>query len=689
MRESPTTVVPGNRLRWPLVAVPLVAVSVLALAAALLRGRLGWVPAGLPDAGALTWWALPAARVAFDLAAVGTLGTLLAAAVLVPAETGRLSPLARGLLRRAGWWAAAWCAAALSGWWLLLSSIVGVPLTDVLSSGAVGDFGWSVGAARSALLAALVAALVAGLARCVRSVATARWVLVLAASGLLAGLLTGHASGSAALALHVVGVSLWTGGLLAIVLYLRGGGVVLRSALPRFSSLALGCFLVVGLSGLLTAYARLGLSREAWTSTYGRAVLAKAVVLLVLGVVGWLHRSVTVTQVLAGRPRTFLRLAIAELLLMGSAVGLAVALSRTAPPLTSRGTHDGARALLGYDVVPLSLRSLLTAWQPDALVLSAAALATVGYLAAVRRAGRGGSPWPLGRTLSVLAGLAVAVVALCGGPAAYSRALVSVQVGQLLVLLLVVPILLSLGQPIRLAQRARATAGDPGPVVRLLADPVNGLLFVVGLVVVLYASPLLESSLRSASAHLLVNLLALTVGCLFWWALLERDRVPQPRPGRDRFLLVGVLLALLLAFGWGVRTAGAPLGGSWFTELDWPWSDPMADQRAGAVVVWVSVLWCVVLVLLAQLADGLTGRANSYAPRLARTRRRTRPRGRPRRSAYPTSATTSATPEPPRGQPAATSLGQCTPSHTWDQPTARASPAAEHHTTARPRRDLR
>ena len=355
------------------------------------------MPAGLPDAGELTRWALPAARVGLDLAAVGTLGSLLAAAVLVPAEGGRLSPLARQVLHRAGWWAAAWGAAALAGWWLLLSSIVGVPLTGVLASGAVGDFGWSLGAARSSLLAVLVAALVAGSTRRVRTVAGARGLLALATVGLLAGLLTGHASGSAGLALHVVGVSLWVGGLLAVVVHLRGSGTVLVGALPRFSTVALGCFAVVGISGLLTAYARLGLSWEAWTSTYGGAVLAKSGVLLVLGVVGWLHRRMTIPLVLAGRPGSFLRLAVAELLLMGSAVGLAVALSRTSPPPAPPGTHGAAHALLGYDVAPLTVRTLLTAWRPDALVLSAAALAAAGYLAAARRSGRAGSPWPLAR----------------------------------------------------------------------------------------------------------------------------------------------------------------------------------------------------------------------------------------------------------------------------------------------------
>jgi putative copper resistance protein D len=205
----------------------------------------------------------------------------------------------------------------------------------------------------------------------------------------------------------------------------------------------------------------------------------------------------------------------------------------------------------------------------------------------------------------------VAVVALCGGPATYSRALVSVQVGQLLVLLLVVPVLLSLGQPLRLAQQARAAAGEPRRVVRVLADPVNGLLLALGLVAVLYASPLLESSLRSASVHLLVNVLALTVGCLFWWPVLGHDRVPRLRPRRDRVLLVVVLLAVLLAFGWGLRTAAAPLGGTWFAELGWLWSDPVADQRAGAVVVWVAALGCALFVLLAQLASEFTSRAKT------------------------------------------------------------------------------
>ncbi|MGZ4429750.1 MAG: hypothetical protein ACXVEV_15615, partial [Nocardioidaceae bacterium] len=52
------------------------------------------VPAGLPDAGPLTGWALPAARLAADLAGFAAVGLLLAAGVLLPAPDGRLRPVA-------------------------------------------------------------------------------------------------------------------------------------------------------------------------------------------------------------------------------------------------------------------------------------------------------------------------------------------------------------------------------------------------------------------------------------------------------------------------------------------------------------------------------------------------------------------------------------------------------------------
>ncbi len=61
-------------------------------------------------------------------------------------------------------------------------------------------------------------------------------------------------------------------------------------------------------------------------------LLAMVAALVVLGWAGWAHRRRTIRAVAAGRPRAFLALAAAELVLMAGAAGLAVGLSATPPP---------------------------------------------------------------------------------------------------------------------------------------------------------------------------------------------------------------------------------------------------------------------------------------------------------------------------------------------------------------------
>ncbi len=69
-----------------------------------------------------------------------------------------------------------------------------------------------------------------------------------------------------ALVVHVVAVSLWTGGLLGLVLHVRAEPTLLPGAVARFSPLALGAYLALAGSGLIAVAERLGASGAAWTS---------------------------------------------------------------------------------------------------------------------------------------------------------------------------------------------------------------------------------------------------------------------------------------------------------------------------------------------------------------------------------------------------------------------------------------
>ena len=110
-------------------------------------------------------------------------------------------------------------------------------------------------------------------------------------------------------------------------------------ALPRYSRMALACFVAVGLSGAIAGWTAFGDLNQLWTTPYGQLLLAKVAGLAVLGGVGHWHRSRTLDSVAVGRPCAFLALATAELVLMAGVAGLAVgrAGQSTRTPARRRG----------------------------------------------------------------------------------------------------------------------------------------------------------------------------------------------------------------------------------------------------------------------------------------------------------------------------------------------------------------
>jgi cytochrome c oxidase assembly factor CtaG/putative copper export protein len=618
LRRTSVRATPARSHHRPAGVVPtagLVAVAACALALVLTGGVPQPVPPGLPDAGVVTGWGLRLVSVLSMLAAVGTVGSLLVAGVLLPAGVdGRLVGRAQRALTVAGRWSAAWAALAVGELVLSASDIAGVPVTrvalEVVAEVAVSRPGAAL------CLTALVAGAVSLGARRARTGSWARVLLGLALVGLLPEAAGGHASATAghdvltsALVVHVVAVSLWTGGLLGLVLHLRACPADLPGAVARFSPLALASYLALAGSGVIAAVEHLGTSGEAWSTGYGALIATKAVVLLVLGLAGHLHRRTTIARLAAtGDRRPFLRLAGAELVLMGVAIGLAAALSRTAAPVVAvvRSGHGEGHSTLPAVVEPLSATALATAWRPDAVVLVVLCAVATGYARCVGELRRRGRPWPLRRSSAFAAAILVALVALCSGVGTYAPAVLSVQVAQLLLLLLVVPCLLLVGAPARLAREsgsargATSASGRLGPVtataVRAAASPVTGAAAACALLLVLYRSPLMELSQRSSWVHLAVLALALGSGLLLFWPALGDD-VARPRGTEWSWCMVGVA-ACLAVLAAQLRYGDRLLAASWFLELRFGWIDPVADQRlAGGVVAAAAAAVLLVAVL--------------------------------------------------------------------------------------------
>jgi cytochrome c oxidase assembly factor CtaG/putative copper export protein len=558
--------------------------------------------AGLPDPGAVTGWGLPVARLVFDLSAVGVIGALVTALLL---PQGRYDEDLVRVLRAAGWAAGLWAASAALLLVLTVSDVLGVPPAGVLGSGRMSAYAWELAQGRGLLLAVACGVLLAAYTRWTRTRAGVGLLLAVAVGGLLPLLFSGHSAAASdhdlatsSLVVHVLSATVWVGGLAGVLALLRRSRQTLAQVLPRFSVLALVCFAAVALSGLLNAWVRTSGDLLLWVgSAYGALLGVKIGALAVLGVLGWWHRRRTVADLVSGRPRTFVRLATAEIALMAATFGVAVSLSRTPPPAGAAAdvpSHGLGHPTLGSDVAPFTLSGVFTEWRLEAISLLVVAVAFGAYLAGMVRLRRAGEAWPLPRLAAAVLAAGCALVATSGGLATYSTATFSVLVAQFLTLFVLVPVLVALSAPVSLLVRAARLATLPdalrGRVAVWLADPLNTLIVATVMLFALYATPLLEASLRSAPLHLAVNLCTLAVGCLFWWSVLGVDPVPVPRPRSYRLWVLVGFLVLVGGVGARIFLSDVVLAGAWFTDLDWAWVEPVPDQRLGAALMWAGAL---------------------------------------------------------------------------------------------------
>lgn len=600
-------------------------------------------PPGLPDAGAVTAWGLRAVRLLAQVSAVMTVGSLL---VAVLREASGHGARGRPTLRPAALlpvlpWALSWALSSTTLVVLSASHALGTPLAELTLT----QLGAVMGTSRVVGLevTALVALTVALASTRAGTPAAGRTLLLVAVLGLLPAALDGHAStatdpdiAASAVMVHVVAASLWTGGLAALLLHLRRSPADLRTVLPRFSTVALACFVAVGLSGLLAGAAQLGTSPASWASGYGAVVAAKVVLLVALGVLGHRHRAVTVVAALDGRSLAFARLAVGEIVVMAAATGLAVALADVAPPSTAATAAHAAGAGTGYPVPPFSWWALATAWRIDAGVLVLLGAALTAYLAGVVRLQRLGLAWPRARTAAFVAGLALLLLDLCSGVATFAPAMVSVQVGQLLVALLLAPLLLAHGDPHVLWRIVREPAGPltgPPPDAHGRAQdhledhlrvpsPVAGATLVCLVLVAVYRTPLAEASLRSHWVSLPV-LAAATACGLALWTSVRHCSASSRLASRATWSLVAVAscLAVLAAqLGGGDRLLAA----TWFGGLGWSWVDPVADQRVAALLMGLAATSLVAAAVVHPGPSRPRPSAGSTVPG-GHTRRRTRP----------------------------------------------------------------
>ncbi|EWT03325.1 cytochrome C oxidase assembly protein [Intrasporangium oryzae NRRL B-24470] len=593
------------------------------------------------DAGPLVRWTVPIVRVAGDLTAALTVGALLLAATMIPAPdptpTRGLGAAVRLGRRAAAWWAAL----ALVGAFVAFADAVGLPLTDPdLYRSLTTDF-WTVDPSRVGLLSAACALVVAA---GTRSHAPARHsaselpsrsrLLGLALVAVLGMTLIAQASHSGtsadhetsvdSLGLHLLASGAWVGGLAALLVLSRALGGDLPVVARRFSAVALWSFVALGSSGVVVATTRLGSWSDLGTA-YGLLVVVKACILALLGAAGWWHRRRTLAE-LADAPRAFVRLAIAEVLLMAVAFGVASGLARSAPPEpTTVENPSPTLALTGFPAPPApTWASWITTWRVDWLTFTLALLAVGLYAAGLRRVRGRGSSWPVGRTVAWAAGWAAFVWATSGAPGVYGRVTLSWHLAQLLTLALVVPVLLALGGPVPLARGVltRRRDGTLGPrevvdgvvgsavlarVTPLVAAALVSTALLLGLV-----RPVLDVVMTTHPGHQLAMVAAFGSGSLLAFRLVGAEPGWPASSAARRLGAVALLGAFCIVLGLVLLRAHELLAEDVLTALGLPWlTDPLADQQAAgrlAVVAGAAVLLLALVVRVATWLHAVTAR---------------------------------------------------------------------------------
>ncbi|MEU8913454.1 FixH family protein [Streptomyces nigrescens] len=93
--------------------------------------------------------------------------------------------------------------------------------------------------------------------------------------------------------LHLLAVAGWLGGLAALVVSLYWGPPVERTAVHRFSRLAFGSVVVLVATGLYQSWRQVGTWQALTDTTYGRLLLVKVALVVVLVGIAWMSRQWT------------------------------------------------------------------------------------------------------------------------------------------------------------------------------------------------------------------------------------------------------------------------------------------------------------------------------------------------------------------------------------------------------------
>ena len=561
-----------------------------------------------------------------SLSAFATIGALVAITFLLLDDKGKISTSGEKLRSYLKLSSALWVIGSLGHIVFTLAGILDTSISGALDVTVLRSFITQITLGQYLAFQALISIIVLVFSFKATRILTFIFTLVISIAALVAPVFQSHsASGGShtlvigSLVVHVVALSLWVGGVLAIAFLSQEDRAI---AVPRFSQLALWAAIAVVISGSVNAWARLNF-REAWNSTYAYIVFAKIVATLALVGLGYLHRK-NLENKDSINWKGFAQLLTTEAVVMVVTVAMGSWLSSTgSPDRPGSQEFNAALSIVGIPTPPKpNLSRILWSYEPDALVIGILVTMVALYVKGVMVLTKRGDKWPVGRTISFAIGIAVIDFATSGGLGLYAHFSFSIHMIAHMLLGMIAPIFLVLAAPMTLALRTLPqgrTSEERGVRGSLLAmlhskvgifytNPIVALLIFDGSLFGLYFTNLFADMMQSHIGHLFMNLHFLAAGFLFFFVIIGIDPNPLKIPHLVQMVVLFAAMSIHAFFSVALMSTTTLIDKGYFASLQTPWlTDLLADQKLGGSIGWsmgeVPILIALVATFINWLRD--------------------------------------------------------------------------------------
>jgi putative copper resistance protein D len=532
-------------------------------------------------------------------------GSLLSMAFLVINKDGFLTTSGEKVRKLLKISSIIWVIGAFGTIIFTLAQILGTTVSDALDLTVIRSFLTQISLGKYLAFQALMAAIVLIFSFATKRIESLIILLVLTIAGLVAPVFESHAASGGShslvigsLVIHVIALSLWVGGVIAL------GTLSAQdrpTAVPRFSQMALWSAIAVVVSGTVNAWARLNFV-DAWNSSYAFIVLAKIVATVILLWIGYLHRK-TLSNKDSINWVGFAKILTVEAAIMVVTVLIGTWLSNSSSP-DRPGVQEFSPALsiVGVPTPPEpTLSRILFSYEPNALIIGLLTLMVALYIKGVVVLTKRGDKWPVGRTVAFALGIAATNFATSGGLGLYAQFSFSYHMMSHMVLGMIAPIGLVLGAPMTLALRTLPQGrnseerGIRGSLLAALhskigiiyTNPIVALAIFDGSLFALYFTDLFSVLMQSHVGHLFMSLHFLAAGFLFFFIIIGVD----PNPRRVHYLVQIVILFAAMSihafFSVALMSTSTLIDDGFYASLQTPWlGDPLADQKLGGSIGW-------------------------------------------------------------------------------------------------------